>query len=253
MPVAPGTRLGPYEVTPILGSGGMGEVYRARDPRLQRDVAIKVIREGLLAEPEARRRFRGEATALSRVNHPNVASVFDVGEHAEMDFLVMELIPGESLADRLRTGPIPAAELVPLALQLAEGLAAAHDAGIVHRDLKPANVRVTPEGRLKLVDFGLARERDQRARSLLLGRIDEGLDRDVVARSRLCEQLLDRAFRLHLERALCEQLTGPVLRLLDVRLVERVDLEDRARDGGGELPAEELGAEVVRVVELDLA
>ncbi len=158
MPVAPGTQFGPYQITAGLGAGGMGEVYRARDPRLERDVAIKVIRAGLLAEPEVRRRFRGEATALSRVNHPNVASVYDVGEQGDMDFLVMELIPGESLAERLRSGPLPATHLLPLALQLAEGMAAAHEAGIIHRDLKPANVRVTPEGRLKIVDFGLARE-----------------------------------------------------------------------------------------------
>jgi serine/threonine-protein kinase len=152
------TRLGPYEVIAPLGAGGMGEVYRARDTRLGREVAVKVMREGAIAGADARRRFRREAIALCRLSHPNVAAVFDVGTEKDIDFLVMELIPGASLAERLSEGPLPVAEVLPLSLQIAEGLAAAHDGGIVHRDLKPANIRVTPEGRLKVVDFGLALE-----------------------------------------------------------------------------------------------
>ena len=158
MALNPGTRLGPYEVLEPLGSGGMGEVYRARDTRLGRDVAVKVLHEGTALDADARRRFRGEGIALCRLSHPNVAAVFDVGAQGDVDFLVMELIPGASLAERLREAPLPAAEILPLALQLAEGLTSAHEGGIVHRDLKPANVRVTPEGRLKIVDFGLAFE-----------------------------------------------------------------------------------------------
>src|SRR5262245_54487902 len=151
MSLTPATRLGPYEIVAPLGSGGMGEVYRARDSRLGREVAVKVIRAGTLDDAELRRRFRGEAAALSKLSHPNVATVFDVGTHEDTDYLVMELIPGVTLADRLRNGPLPAGELMPLALQLSDGLAAAHECGVVHRDLKPANVRVTPEGRLKVV------------------------------------------------------------------------------------------------------
>ena len=158
MLLPPATRLGPYEVIAPLGAGGMGEVYRARDTRLGREVAVKVMREGALHDADARRRFRGEAIALCRLSHPNVAAVFDVGTEEGTDYLVMELIPGASLAERLREEPLPAAEILPISLQLAEGLAAAHAAGIVHRDLKPANIRVTPEGRLKVVDFGLALE-----------------------------------------------------------------------------------------------
>src|SRR5215470_15655514 len=149
MPLPPATRLGPYEVIALLGAGGMGEVYRARDTRLGREVAVKVMREGTFNGVEARRRFRGEGVALCRLSHPNIAAVFDVGNEEEVDFLVMELIPGVSLDGRLKEGPLPAGEILPLALQLTEGIAAAHESGIVHRDLKPGNIRVTPEGRLK--------------------------------------------------------------------------------------------------------
>src|SRR5436190_8876719 len=158
MLLPPATRLGPYEVIALLGAGGMGEVYRARDTRLGREVAVKVIRQGAIHSGEARRRFRGEGIALCRLSHPNVAAVFDVGTEEEVDFLVMELVPGASLDEQLREGPLPAGDVLPLALQLAEGVAAAHQNGIVHRDLKPSNIRVTPEGRLKVVDFGLALE-----------------------------------------------------------------------------------------------
>jgi TolB-like protein/tRNA A-37 threonylcarbamoyl transferase component Bud32 len=158
MPLTPATRLGPYEVIAPLGAGAMGEVYRARDTRLGREVAIKVLSAVAIDDADARRRFRGEGVALCRLSHPNVAAVFDVGNEEGTDFLVMELIPGASLAERLSEGPTPEAEVLPLSLQLAEGMAAAHEGGIIHRDLKPANIRVTPEGRLKVVDFGLALE-----------------------------------------------------------------------------------------------
>ena len=154
------TRLGPYEVVALLGAGGMGEVYRARDTRLGREVAVKVMRAGAVHDPVARGRFRGEAIALCRLSHPNVAAVFDVGTEADVDYLVMELIPGASLDEWMRNGPAPLADVLPLSLQLAEGVASAHEIGIVHRDLKPGNIRVTPEGRLKVVDFGLALDLD---------------------------------------------------------------------------------------------
>jgi eukaryotic-like serine/threonine-protein kinase len=149
-----GTQLGRYRIEEQLGAGGMGVVYRAYDTRLQRDVALKVLREGTVSDDSARRRFRREALALSRLNHPNVATVHDFDSESNVDFLVMELIPGATLApgrDRM-----PEAVVLRLGLQLAQGLAAAHSAGVLHRDLKPANVRVTPDARLKILDFGLA-------------------------------------------------------------------------------------------------
>ena len=147
MLLPPATRLGPYEVLAPLGSGGVGEVYRARDTRLGREVAIRVMREGAA--------FYSKAIALCKLSHPNVAAVFDFGTEGDTDFLIMELVSGVSLAERLRKGPLPVADVLPLSLQLAEGIAAAHEIGIVHRNLEPGSIRVTPEGRLKVVDFGL--------------------------------------------------------------------------------------------------
>jgi serine/threonine protein kinase len=152
-----GAVLGRYRVVETLGEGGMGVVYRARDERLDRDVALKVISAGALADEPARRRFVKEAHALSRLNHPNVASVYDFDTHEGVDILVMELVPGVSLDEKLRDGALSEAETVDLGVQLAHGLDAAHREGIIHRDLKPGNLRVTPDGRLKILDFGLAR------------------------------------------------------------------------------------------------
>ncbi len=152
-----GAVLGRYRVVEAIGEGGMGAVYRARDERLDRDVALKVISGGALGDPAARSRFQKEAHALSRLNHPNIASVYDFDTHDGVDFLVMELVPGVSLDEKLRAGPLTEAETVDLGLQLAQGLEAAHREGIIHRDLKPGNLRVTPDGRLKVLDFGLAR------------------------------------------------------------------------------------------------
>ena len=157
MELAAEQRLGPYEIVGPIGAGGMGEVYRARDTRLGRTVAIKLVRSELERSEDFRQRFEREARANSALNHPNICSVYDVGEHEGRPFLVMEYIEGETLAERLRRAPMPLSEALTSASQVADALAAAHAAGIVHRDLKPANVKITAEGRIKVLDFGLAK------------------------------------------------------------------------------------------------
>src|SRR6266849_596772 len=152
-----GRTLGHYRVLEQIGAGGMGVVYRAHDVRLERDVALKVLPPGTLADDSARKRFRKEAVALSRMNHPNIATVHDFDTQGNVDFLVTELVPGRTLNERLAAGPLPEKEVVQIGLQLADGLEAAHREGVIHRDLKPENLRLTPEGRLKILDFGLAR------------------------------------------------------------------------------------------------
>jgi eukaryotic-like serine/threonine-protein kinase len=156
MTPSPGTRLGPYEILSPLGAGGMGEVYRARDTRLGRDVAIKVLPQHLSANPEVRTRFEREAKTVSSLNHPSICTLFDVGREGDTDYLVMELVEGETLAARLAKGPLPASEVLKLGVQIADALDRAHRAGVVHRDLKPGNVMLTKSG-AKLMDFGLAR------------------------------------------------------------------------------------------------
>jgi serine/threonine protein kinase len=154
--LAPGSRLGPYEIVAPLGAGGMGEVYRARDPRLGREVAIKVLPQHLSANPEVRARFEREAKAVAALSHPHICALYDVGTHDGADYLVMELLEGETLAARLGRGPLPLAELLRVGAQIADALDKAHRKGLVHRDLKPANVMLTKSG-AKLLDFGLAR------------------------------------------------------------------------------------------------
>jgi Tol biopolymer transport system component/predicted Ser/Thr protein kinase len=156
--ITPGTRLGPYEILSPLGTGGMGEVYRARDTRLNRDVAIKILPPGIADNPIRRARFEREAQAISRLNHPNICAVYDVGTQDGVAYLVMEYIEGESLAQRLRRGPLPAATALRWAMEIAAALDAAHRCGLVHRDLKPANVMVTGQ-HVKLLDFGLVKLR----------------------------------------------------------------------------------------------
>jgi len=151
-----GDRLSHYRLVEKIGAGGMGVVYRAHDQQLERDVAIKVLSAGMLADDGARKRFRKEALALAKLNHPNVAMVFEFGSEGDLDFLVTEYIPGVTLDAKISHKPIPLKELVDLGTQFAHGLAAAHQQGIVHRDLKPGNLRLTPDGRLKILDFGLA-------------------------------------------------------------------------------------------------
>ena len=157
MPLSAGFRLGPYEILAAIGSGGMGEVYRARDPRLARDVAIKILPSELATDADRLRRFEHEAQAAAGLNHPNILAVHDVGTVDGQPYIVSELLEGETLRDRLSTGPLPARKAIDCAGQLARGLSAAHERGIVHRDLKPENIFVDAGGRAKILDFGLAK------------------------------------------------------------------------------------------------
>src|SRR5438105_664746 len=156
MAVAIGSRLGPYEIIPNLGAGGMGEVYRARDPRIGRDVAIKVLPAALANDTDRLRRFEQEARATGTLNHPNLLVIFDFGSHDQNPFIVSELLEGATLRDVL-TDKLPMRKVLDYAVQIANGLAAAHEKGVVHRDLKPENIFITRDDRVKLLDFGLAK------------------------------------------------------------------------------------------------
>src|ERR1039457_5019622 len=157
MSLAAGTKLGPYEIVAPLGVGGMGEVFRAKDTRLGRDVALKILPESFAREPDRLRRFEQEARAVATLNHPNILAVFDIGEHEGSPFLVSELLEGESLREILDRGPLTQRKTIEYGVQIAHGLAAAHEKAIVHRDLKPENIFVTKDGRIKILDFGLAK------------------------------------------------------------------------------------------------
>src|SRR5258707_1416356 len=157
MPLSAGEKLGPYEILAPLGAGGMGEVYRARDTRLGRRVGLKIRPADVPADPARRQRFETEARAVAALNHPNIVSVYDVAFEDRVAFTVSELVPGETLRHTIANGPAPVRKVLDIAVQIADGLAAAHAAHIVHRDLKPENVMLTPEGRVKILDFGLAK------------------------------------------------------------------------------------------------
>ena len=159
MALSPGTRLGPYEIIEPIGAGGMGEVYRARDTKLKRDVAIKVLPEAFAKDEQRMKRFAREAEVLASLNHPNIASIYGLEEsHGDgITALVLELVEGPTLAERIAEGPIPLDEALPIAKQMAEGLEAAHEEGVIHRDLKPANAKVKYDGTVKILDFGLAK------------------------------------------------------------------------------------------------
>ena len=157
MAITPGTRLGPYEIVSGLGAGGMGEVYRARDARLGRDVALKILPADVSSDPDRRARFEQEARAAAALNHPNILGIYDVGSDGQHVYIAAELIDGDSLASVVEGGPVPVRRLLDIAVQIADGMACAHAAGIVHRDLKPANVMIATDGRAKIVDFGLAK------------------------------------------------------------------------------------------------
>lgn len=157
MSLQPGTKLAHYEILEPIGKGGMGEVYRAKDSKLGRDVAIKVLPEEVARDQERLARFEREARLLAQLNHANVATLHGLEEHDDQQFLVMELVEGETLAERIAQGPLPVDEAIPLFIQIAEGLEAAHEKGIIHRDLKPANIKIGPDGKPKILDFGLAK------------------------------------------------------------------------------------------------
>jgi len=160
MPIASGTALGVYEIATALGAGGMGEVYRARDTKLGRSVAIKVLPEAFVVDADRVARFTREARVLASLNHPHIAALHGMEQSGERHFLVMELVEGETLADRLQRGPMPVQEALTVARQIADALEAAHEKGVIHRDLKPANVKITPEDQVKVLDFGLAKAMD---------------------------------------------------------------------------------------------
>ena len=157
MPLQPGTTLGPYTVTAKIGEGGLGEVYQARDTKLDRDVALKVLPEAFTSDPDRLARFEREAKVLASLNHPNIGSIYGLEEAEGVRALVLELVEGPTLADRIKQGPIPLDEALPIAKQIAEALEAAHEQGIIHRDLKPATIKVKDDGTVKVLDFGLAK------------------------------------------------------------------------------------------------
>ncbi len=155
-----GTHLGPYKILSALGAGGMGEVYRATDTKLKRDVAVKVLPSALASDPDRLARFQREAEVLASLNHPHIAHIYGLEDADGVKALVMELVEGVTLADRIAQGGLPLDEALPIARQIAEALEAAHAQGIIHRDLKPANVKVRPDGTVKVLDFGLAKAMD---------------------------------------------------------------------------------------------
>src|SRR5918995_1415511 len=157
MPLHPGTRLGPYEIVNPLGAGGMGEVYRAHDLKLGRDVALKVLPPSLASDQAALARFEREARSVAQLSHPNILGIFDFGHEGATAYAVMELLEGETLRARISEAPLPPRKAIEYSVQIAHGLAAAHDKGIVHRDLKPENIFITRDDRVKILDFGLAK------------------------------------------------------------------------------------------------
>lgn len=157
MALTSGTKLGPYEIQSPLGAGGMGEVYRARDPRLGRDVAIKVLPSYFSSDTDRLQRFAQEARAAAALNHPNILAIFDIGDDRGSPYVISELLEGETLGERLRSGPLNTRRAIEYGLQVTRGLAAAHDKGITHRDLKPENLFITSDGHVKILDFGLAK------------------------------------------------------------------------------------------------
>src|SRR5947209_16820351 len=160
MTLSAGTRLGPYEIVSALGAGGMGEVYQAHDTKLRRDVALKILPDTFATDPERLARFQREAQVLASLNHPHIGAIYGVEESNGIRALVLELVEGPTLSDRIAQGAIPLDEALPIARQIAEALEAAHEQGVIHRDLKPANIKLRPDGVVKVLDFGLSKALD---------------------------------------------------------------------------------------------
>src|SRR5512135_1256730 len=180
MTLAPGTRLGAYEIVGAIGAGGMGEVYRARDTKLNREVAVKVLPGGLANDTAALLRFEREAQAVAALSHPSILAIHDFGREDGTAFAVMELLEGETLRARLQQGPLPQRKAVELAQEIARGLAAAHEKGIVHRDLKPENLFLTKDGRVKILDFGLAKLTQVESTHTSLATATQGTEAGIV-------------------------------------------------------------------------
>src|SRR5436309_12451367 len=180
MSIAPGSRIGSYEVTSQLGEGGMGVVFRARDTKLLRDVALKMLPEHFADDPDRLSRLQREAQLLASVNHPNIAQIYGLEQVGNAGCIVMELVEGETLAEKLKNGPIPLDEALEIAKQIADALAAAHERGIVHRDLKPANIKLTPTGTVKVLDFGLAKTLGSRSAETALSMMPTKIDSSIA-------------------------------------------------------------------------
>src|SRR5215472_5156149 len=163
MPLTAGSRIGPYEINSPLGEGGMGVVFRALDTKLHREVALKLLPDHFADDPERLARFQREAQVLASLNHPNIAQIHGLDDSTAQTCIVMELVEGETLQDRLKRGSIPVDESLRIAKQIAEGVEAAHERGVIHRDLKPANIKIAPGGKVKVLDFGLAAVRESEA------------------------------------------------------------------------------------------
>jgi len=200
MTLGPGISLLNYRLAEKIGEGGMGEVWKAADTTLGRDVALKFLPASLSADPERLQRFEREAKLLASLNHPNIAGIYGLHEHQGVRFLAMELVPGEDLAQRLEKGSVPFSEATDIARQIAEALEAAHDQGIVHRDLKPANVKLTPEGKIKVLDFGLAKALDPVA-SGVTGGMDSRMSPTVTSLGTVAGMILGTASYMSPEQA----------------------------------------------------
>src|SRR5260370_18900022 len=179
MAILPGKRLGPHEILSAIGAGGMGEVYRARDTRLDRIVAIKVLPAHLADDPERRERFEREARTIASLNHPHICTLHDIGQQDGTDFLVMEYLEGETLSERLVNGPLPLDQVLQYAIEIADALDKAHRKGVTHRDLKPGNIMLTKTG-TKLLDFGLAKLRQEAAPATPLSQLPTAAVKDAV-------------------------------------------------------------------------
>jgi serine/threonine protein kinase len=188
MVLSPGVHLGPYEVVALIGEGGMGKVWRAHHTALRRDDALKVLPDAFAADTDRLARFRREAQVLASLNHPNIAHVYGLEQADGLQALVMELVEGPTLADRIAQGPIPVDEALPIATRIGEALEAAHERGIIHRDLKPANVKVRPDGTVKALDFGLAKVWDGVPQSDLSKSPRQGEPRPQVDNARLTDE-----------------------------------------------------------------